>query len=130
MTCVGRQGPAGRSGGKAEHPSTPGSPPTPETRVTATSGKRLAVGSPTEGDRPQLCWQFPGCCFPAISAGQHSWKAPALGSPAAREGQVEGGRRELELSFPLPGFEKYSQPWLGVWELQWPAAVTEDKTWK
>lgn len=43
---------------------------------------------------------------------------------------MEGGRQELELSFPLPGFEKHAQPWLRVWELQSPAAVTEDKTWK
>lgn len=119
-------------GAKQSPPRPRGSPPTPKTRVMATSGKRLAVGSPDKGDRPWLCWRFPGRCFPAISAGRHSWKAPASapGSPAAREGQVEGGRQELELLFPVLGFEKHAQPWLGMWEPQLPSGVTEDKSWK
>lgn len=123
-------GASGTEWGQSRAPWPKGPPPVPETRVMATSGKHLALGSPEEGDRPWLCWRFPGRCFPAISAGRHSWKAPALGSPAAREGQVEGGRREPELSFPLPGFEKHAQPWLRVWELQSPAGVAEDKTWE
>lgn len=31
---------------------------------------------------------------------------------------MEGGRREPEHSFPLPGLEKHEQPWLGMWEQQ------------
>lgn len=102
----------------------------PKTRVMATSGKGLAVSGPGEGDQLWLCRRFPGRCFPAISAGRRSWKAAASapGSPAARKGQVEGGRRGAELSLPLPGFAEHVQPWLGLWQLRLPSGVTEDRT--
>lgn len=47
-----------------------------------------------------------------------------------RKGQVEGGRREPELWFPLPGFQQHAQPWLRMWELQSLSAVVRDEAWK
>lgn len=107
----------GHRGGMGAKQSTPGrdSPPShAQNKGDSTAGGRQAW----EGDQPRLFWWFCGCCFPAISAGQRSWKAPAPGSPAVREGQMAGGRREPEHSLPLPGLEKHAQPWLRMWEQQ------------
>lgn len=92
----------GHRGGMGAKQSTPGQDPPPSharNKGDGASGGRQAW----EGDQPRLFWWFCGCCFPAISAGQHSWKAPAPGSPAVREGGWEARTRAL---IPIAGVGK------------------------